>query len=320
MSKLSDFLGGAGGAGFGSLPVQVVSVDSTVDSNTSIGINTKDRVVTVTMPASPEIGDMLVFFDAAMTWNVRRAVINTNGNKVHYQTGNLTSFDLREKAGILSLLFVDSETGWVDTSYYETATDPVWFGAKVEKENELLVLTGNHTLLRTFTSSGDYRIPSTGLYVFRMAGGGSNTLNAGGESRVRAGNDLDAGTGAAARRSDREKVYRNPIIYFRKETYSSSADIAQGVFTAVAHPINKALYDFQAEALPLATFNVEPGSRTYHANTNWGYGTTSTSFSAFLTENTNVTLTVGAGAAGGEDGGVTVTSGGNGKIEIYRIT
>lgn len=314
MSKLSDFLGGAGGAGFGSLPVQVVSVDSTVDSNTSIGINTKDRVVTVTMPASPKIGDMLVFFDAAMTWDINSANVNTNGHPVQYQTTNPTSFELREKAGILSLLFVDSITGWVDTSYYKNAVEPVWY-PRVGEEKALHTLTGNHELLHTFNSSGEYTIPSKGLYAFRMAGGGGGAWGGtvGGDSFFKINGSI-----VAMSRGGKVGSYNSShgitTIYLYQQLFGSS--VSGDVFYTRALPANRELRGVQAGVLPLDTFYVRPASATstFDGKPIFGEALRSSSIALTLGSGDEVSATVGAGATG------ALQNANSGRIEIYRIS
>lgn len=176
MSKLSDFLGGAGGSGFGSLPVQIVSTDTTVEPNTSVGINTFDGEVTVTMPANPKAGDMLVFFDIGLSWNVHPPVVDRNGNIVNGYSGDQDTFTLNNRGGLLTLIFSGSGTGWMDMSYIFTGTESRWM--ELGREEYIISLDSfkagrEFVRIEYLTSSGRVDIQEEGWYVITACGAGS---------------------------------------------------------------------------------------------------------------------------------------------------
>ena len=76
-------------------------------------LNTTSSAFTVTLPASPSVGDTIVLVDYAGTFDTNALTISPNGNKIEGGTDNLRLTGERE--GVL-LVYIDSTQGWLATS------------------------------------------------------------------------------------------------------------------------------------------------------------------------------------------------------------
>lgn len=183
MSKLSDFFGGFGsGGGVAGLPIKIVNSNETIGSNLSVGIDTSQGSVEVTLPADPLPGDRIFFFDAALTWVENPAIIHVNGNRVEQDTLELTSYSLFTTGGVQELLFVGNSVGWKDVTLYTTNVKPTWYGSYLAEEYPLfeassLVDAYKENVL-SVTSSGEHVVEASGYYCIVMtsgSGGGGNS-------------------------------------------------------------------------------------------------------------------------------------------------
>src|SRR6056300_1701325 len=143
-------------------------------------IDTTSGTVTVTLPASPKIGDTITIADYATTFATNNVTINTNGNKIEADT---TNGKLSTNHQTHTLVYTDSTQGWKIINQ-DTASNiqPLFMAA-----------TGG-----TITTSGDYKIHSftgDGCFVVSsvgnpagsdsvdylvVAGGGGSGANRGG--------------------------------------------------------------------------------------------------------------------------------------------
>src|SRR6056300_105575 len=105
-------------------------------------IDTTSGTVTVTLPASPKIGDTITIADYATTFATNNVTINTNGNKIEADT---TNGKLSTNHQTHTLVYTDSTQGWKIINQ-DTASNiqPLFLAA-----------TGG-----TITTSGDYKVHS----------------------------------------------------------------------------------------------------------------------------------------------------------------
>jgi hypothetical protein len=75
--------------------------------------NTTSAAFTVTLPASPSVGDQVAIVDYAGTFATNNITLSPNGNKINGATGNKGITTNREA---LTLTYVDSTQGWVASS------------------------------------------------------------------------------------------------------------------------------------------------------------------------------------------------------------
>jgi hypothetical protein len=97
---------GAGGGGGGSLPLVVISANTTAAANTAYALTAN---VTLTLPASPAAGDTVrVLLMPAIT----TSTINPNGQSIGQVSGNMT-IDLQ--GARFALVYINTTYGWVVT-------------------------------------------------------------------------------------------------------------------------------------------------------------------------------------------------------------
>jgi len=82
--------------------------------------NTTSSAFTVTLPASPSVGDQVLLLDYAGTFDTNALIISPNGNKIEGGTDNLRLTGERE--GVI-LTYIDSTQGWLATSGINEGTD-----------------------------------------------------------------------------------------------------------------------------------------------------------------------------------------------------
>jgi hypothetical protein len=85
--------------------------------------NTTSAAFTVTLPASPSVGDYVQIVDYAGTFATNNLTVNPNGLKIQTQTGNRV-FNTNRLA--LTFTYIDSTQGWVLSSGYLESTNPFY--------------------------------------------------------------------------------------------------------------------------------------------------------------------------------------------------
>ena len=94
----------------------------TVESNKGYFINTTSNACTVTLPASPDVGDQVILLDYARTWDTNAITIDSNGNDFQNQADTYTVDYDTEGQGI-NIVFSGSTNGWIPNSDIANAFD-----------------------------------------------------------------------------------------------------------------------------------------------------------------------------------------------------
>ena len=96
----------------------------TVESNRGYFVNTTSNACTVTLPASPSVGDQVILLDYARTWDTNAVTIDSNGNDFQNQDDDyIVDYDT-EGQGI-NIVFSGSTNGWIPNSDIANALTPV---------------------------------------------------------------------------------------------------------------------------------------------------------------------------------------------------
>mgnify|MGYP003646684902 FL=1 len=124
----SNVFGSSGtvAAAAGGLSWQYVVTASTVtvESNKGYFINTTSNACTVTLPASPDVGDQVILLDYARTWDTNAITIDSNGNNFQGQADTYTVDYDTEGQGI-NIVYSGSTNGWIPNSDIANALTPV---------------------------------------------------------------------------------------------------------------------------------------------------------------------------------------------------
>jgi hypothetical protein len=93
--------------------------------------NTTSAAFTVTLPASPSVGDQVLLLDYAGTFATNNITLGRNSNKIEGGTNNKILTTNREA---VTLTYVDSTQGWVSSSGANEGTqsiDPITYSADI---------------------------------------------------------------------------------------------------------------------------------------------------------------------------------------------
>ena len=121
----------------GLLSMQSVQTTSfTASAGKAYPINTTSAAITVTLPATPSVGDQIQIFDYAGTADTNGITINPNGKKIQGSTDNLGIFSEREG---VTLTYIDSTQGWLAVSGVNDGTQAL---APLTYSVEFLVVAG----------------------------------------------------------------------------------------------------------------------------------------------------------------------------------
>ena len=133
-------------------------------------IDTTSNTCTITLPASANVGDQIIFVDYARTWATNKIIIDSNGLK--YQGDDDTSVvEYNTNGQTVNIVYSGATKGWIPISDDEVADAPVGFSATGGTKT----VVGSYTI-HTFTSSGTFTPAIAGSvdYLVVAGGGGSS--------------------------------------------------------------------------------------------------------------------------------------------------
>ena len=87
----------------------------TVEAGRGYFINTTSNACTVTLPASPEVGDQIVLVDYARKWATNAVTLDSNGNNFQGENDTYT-VDYDTVGQSLNIVYADSTKGWLPVS------------------------------------------------------------------------------------------------------------------------------------------------------------------------------------------------------------
>ncbi len=92
---------------------RAVSAAETVQAGAQLLVNTNGGGVTITLPASPSLGDMVTFVDQGYDFNSNALVVGRNSSNIANAASNLT---VNTQGAAFSLVYSgDATTGWTYT-------------------------------------------------------------------------------------------------------------------------------------------------------------------------------------------------------------
>jgi hypothetical protein len=156
----------------------------TAVSNKGYFCNTTSAAFTVTLPASPTVGDVISLKDYANTFDTNNLTINPNGNKIQGSTNN---FIISVEGASSQFIYVDATRGWVLTDASK-ASDIAEAATFITATGGCITTCGDFKI-HTFTGPGTFCVSSTANpaggpnnvdYLVVAGGGGGAPAHAGG--------------------------------------------------------------------------------------------------------------------------------------------
>ena len=89
-------------------------------------VNTTSGAITVTLPASPNIGDVVQLTDYAGTFATNNLTISPNGSKID---GSSSSVQIITNRQSIALVYIDATQGWIPYSGFNTSTPGYTYSA-----------------------------------------------------------------------------------------------------------------------------------------------------------------------------------------------
>jgi hypothetical protein len=103
-SRIKTYIGG------GTQWQAVKTANYTASAGQGVFANTTSSAFTVTLPASPSIGDSVSIIDYAGTFDSNNLTVGRNGSKIQGATEDLT---VATERAAFTLVFTDSTQGWL---------------------------------------------------------------------------------------------------------------------------------------------------------------------------------------------------------------
>ena len=168
----------------GSLAWQSVQTGNfTAVAGNAYPVNTTSGAATVTLPASPSAGQVVLVTDYAGTFKTNNCTINPNGGKIGGSTSNLVLSLTRES---LAFVYIDSTQGWLPYAGLTSNTIPyavdyvIVAGGGAGGSTSTSQVVGAGGGAGGFLTGTTSFSPGTGYTVLVGAGGSVVSINTGG--------------------------------------------------------------------------------------------------------------------------------------------
>ena len=145
-------------------------------------LNTTSGSITINLPSSPSVGDIIAIKDYAGTFATNSVTIGRNGSKIN---GNCANSSLSTNAQSVTLIYVDSTKGWQDI--HDSSSNVTGATFICASGGNAVVTCGNYKT-HIFTADGNFVVSSVGNdagsnsvdYMVVASGAGGGTGGAGG--------------------------------------------------------------------------------------------------------------------------------------------
>jgi hypothetical protein len=131
--------------------------------------NTTSAAFTVTLPASPSVGDTIILLDYAGTFDTNKITLGRNGNKIE---GTTYDKQLSTERKAIQLVYIDATQGWlVSSAANETATaiEPIPYSV------DFLVIAGGASGGAGYQAGGGGAGGYRNSYSTETSGGGGSS-------------------------------------------------------------------------------------------------------------------------------------------------
>ncbi len=151
--------------------------DFTATSGEGYFVNTTSGAITVTLPASPSVGDIVAIKDYAQTFDTNNCTVGRNSQPIEGQTFDLI---LTTEGVAITLIYGDATKGWQSVNSNEVTNS-----AKFVTATGGTITTSGNFKIHTFTGPGTFCVSCGGNpagsatvdYLVIAGGGGGGTGN-----------------------------------------------------------------------------------------------------------------------------------------------
>ena len=160
----------------------IITTNTTLVSGNGYFVNTTSGAITVTLPASPSVGDYLQIKDYAGTFGTNNLTIARNGSNIQ---GDANDSLITTNRAALKLVYADATKGWL---YVEESNISDFGPAYIVATGGTVTTSGDYKI-HTFTSSGTFTVSEVGnpagsnsvdyMVVAGGGGGGSHGPDSG---------------------------------------------------------------------------------------------------------------------------------------------
>ena len=89
----------------------VTGATHTASANQGLWLDTSSNAITLTLPASPSVGDQLIFTDYARNWDTNAVTLNLNSEKFQGNTTPLPVYDTKGES--VDIVYSGTAKGWI---------------------------------------------------------------------------------------------------------------------------------------------------------------------------------------------------------------